>query len=315
MKAAVLFIVFNRPSATRLAFEAIRAARPPRLYIAGDGPRAHARGEEALCSLARQIATQVDWPCELRTRFSDTNHGCRGVANSLSWFFNHEEEGIIIEDDVVPLPSFFDYCEELLDRYRHVPEVGLIVGSNYIQRAYSAPQSYFFTSYFHVWGWATWRRTWNLYDGALTSWPAWLAEGGFGEHFSDPKERAYWQQVLQDVYDRKIDTWAYQLMFMCWRLRLLVAYPNVNLVENIGFGDEATHTKGDVPLYVVESPPSPIRFPLTHPPLLAKNDAADREIWRRVYHRSFRVKLRRFLRHWLRVARPHSNKPRMDHSP
>lgn len=300
MRSAVLFIVFNRPAATKKAFDAIRAARPPRLYVAADGPREGVIGEEVLCAICREIATNVDWPCEVKTRFNISNHGCRGVANSLDWFFQNEEEGIILEDDVVPLPSFFDYCEELLERYRDTSEVGLIVGSNYIQRSYRSSESYLFTSYFHVWGWASWRRTWQLYDGAMGEWPNWVQGGGFSERFSaNPKERLYWRKILQDVFERRIDTWAYQLMFMCWKNRLLVSYPNRNLIENVGFGDEATHTKGDVPLYVIESPVRPLDFPLTHPTLLARDERADEAIWRHVYYRSLRVKLRRFLKRWL----------------
>jgi hypothetical protein len=122
MHTAVLFLVFNRPDPTRRVFDAIRAARPARLYVAADGPRADRAGEAERCAEVRAMATAVDWPCEVLTLFRDANLGCkRGVAEGIDWFFAHEAEGIILEDDVLPHPSFFAYCATLLERYRTVP--------------------------------------------------------------------------------------------------------------------------------------------------------------------------------------------------
>ena len=129
MKSAVLFVVFNRPDTTARVFETIRTAKPPRLYVAADGPRAGRAGEAVLCAKVRQLAMKVDWPCKLYTLFQDTNLGCKiGVSSAINWFFEHEEEGIVLEDDILAQPSFFEYCDEMLDRYRDDTKVSMISG-------------------------------------------------------------------------------------------------------------------------------------------------------------------------------------------
>src|SRR5690349_2048344 len=132
MKSAILFLVFNRPETTARVFEAIRAAQPPRLYVAADGPRASRIGESERCDLTRRIASAVDWPCDITTLFRAANLGCKNaVSSAISWFFEHEEEGVILEDDCLPDPSFFRYCDELLAHYRDDTRIGLISGNNF----------------------------------------------------------------------------------------------------------------------------------------------------------------------------------------
>lgn len=294
MRSPILFVVFNRPDTTARVFAEIRKARPARLYVAADGPRPTKDSDTALCADAREIATAVDWPCDVKTRFSSSNNGCRGVAAAVDWFFQQEEEGIVLEDDTVPSSGFFEYCDELLDRYRGDHRVGMVLGSNFIAPYYQPIASYFFSGYPHIWGWASWRRTWKLYDGALSAWPDWR-DGAMSRTFSIPEEVEYWRKVFDSVYAGEIDTWAYQLMFTCWRNGLLTINPRHNLVSNIGFGDSATHTFGEAPDYVVNSPSSDIALPLFHPDDVRKDPRADRLIWQYVYHRSLSRKLNRFV--------------------
>src|SRR5271165_4717676 len=177
MRSPILFLVFNRPETTRRVFETIRAARPPKLYVSADGPRAGRAGEPQRCDEARRIATSVDWPCEVKTLFRDANLGCKmGVSTGISWFFDQEPEGIILEDDIVPLPSFFDYCDELLARYRDDERVAMISGCNPIANDFRVDESYFFARFCGIWGWASWRRAWRHYDVNISAWPAWRAE-------------------------------------------------------------------------------------------------------------------------------------------
>ena len=165
MNSAVLFVIFNRPETTARVFEAIRSARPPRLYVAADGPRTSRSGEADRCRLVREIASRVDWTCELHTLFREANLGCKlGVSGAIDWFFQSETEGIILEDDVVPLASFFGLCDELLETYRDDPKVFAVSGCNLVSSVYRPNHSYFFSRYCHVWGWATWRRAWEHYD-------------------------------------------------------------------------------------------------------------------------------------------------------
>jgi hypothetical protein len=277
MRSAVLFLVFNRPNTTRRVFEAIRAARPPRLYVAADGPRANRPGEAERCAEARHIAMAVDWPCEVKSLFRDQNLGCKmGVSGGISWFFDSEEEGIILEDDVLPLPSFFAYCDELLERYRCDQRVAMISGSNLISSHFTPKESYFFSRYAVIWGWACWRRTWQQYDVAMKLWPAWRDRGGLTAHSGGNRLfEAYWCDTFDAVYRGEIDTWDYQLVFTCSRLGSLIAVPAQNQTHNLGFGPDATHTTPGSPDYVVESIPQPLDFPLVHPVDVERHEDAD----------------------------------------
>ena len=156
MPPPVLFIVFNRPETTAQVFAAIRTARPERLYIAADGPRAGREGEAERVAETRAIATAVDWPCQVETLVRPENLGCkRAVSSAISWFFENEPEGIVLEDDTVPLASFFTYADEMLERYRHDDRVMMVNGSNLVSHVYKSPYSYFFSAYPRVWGWVS----------------------------------------------------------------------------------------------------------------------------------------------------------------
>ncbi len=145
MKSPVLFLIFNRPDTTAKVFEAIREARPPKLYIAADGPRPNRAGEKDRCEVTRAIATQVDWPCEVKKLFRDENLGCgKAVSEAITWFFENEPEGIILEDDILPHPDFFPYCDEMLEKYRDNDRVGIISGHNHIYRDLNRESSYGF---------------------------------------------------------------------------------------------------------------------------------------------------------------------------
>ena len=208
MKSPLLFLVFNRPKTTRQVFEAIRAERPTKLYVAADGPRQNRQDEPERCEEVRRVATNVDWPCEVKTRFSDHNFGCKaGVSNGINWFFENEEEGVILEDDILPLPSFFAYCDELLERYRHDDRVAMISGCNLISSYYKPNESYFFSRIPHIWGWASWRRAWQHFDISMNTWPVWRDQGGL-EYFSAGNKlvNSYWRHKFNEVYNGKIDT-------------------------------------------------------------------------------------------------------------
>ena len=154
----VLFLVFNRSDTATQVFEKIRQVRPSRLYVAGDGPR-EGYNEEEKVAKAREIATRVDWPCEVKTLFRDKNLGCaHGCSNAISWFFQHEEKGIILEDDCVPHLDFFTFCENLLDRYAEDERVTVVSGNNFQKGKWRGDASYYFSKFPHIWGWATWRR-------------------------------------------------------------------------------------------------------------------------------------------------------------
>jgi hypothetical protein len=275
MATSVLFLVFNRPEMTALVMDAIRAAQPPRLYVAADGPRDRP-GEAERCEQARRIATAVDWPCTVQTLFRPQNLGLRdAVSSAITWFFEREEEGIILEDDCIPCSTFFLYCSELLERYRDDRRVMSISGDNF-QRGTSIDQySYYFSKYAHGWGWATWRRAWALYDRNMDFWPE-LRDAGMLKAWSDGYEafEHYWTRIFNDVASGTINSWGYRFLFSCWAQGGLTCLPRSNLVANIGFGPEATHTK-DPTSWQSEMPVFDLEFPLRHPPFVYRNVDAD----------------------------------------
>ena len=239
----VLFLVFNRPDTATQVFEKIRQAKPYRLYIASDGPRAGHDDEEKITKV-REIATRVDWPCEVKTLFRDRNLGCaHGCSNAISWFFEHEEQGIILEDDCVPHLDFFSFCENLLNRYAEDEKVSVISGNNYQKGKWRGDASYYFSKYPHIWGWATWRRAWRYYQSDISFWSKWKKSDAWLNFTPDKVERRYWEYIFKRVQDGRINSWAYYWVANVWHKGGLTAIPNVNLVRNIGFGEDATHTK------------------------------------------------------------------------
>jgi hypothetical protein len=298
MKSAVLFLIFNRPETTTQVFEAIRLARPPRLYVAADGPRAGKVGEFERCEQARQIAIKVDWPCEVHTLFQETNLGCkRGVSTGIDWFFKCEEEGVILEDDVLPVPSFFEYCDAMLERFRNDANIGIITGSNLVVSHMNVDSSYVVTNVPLIWGWASWRRAWKSYDVALKKWPAWKKNGGLKKILhGNWLLSSYWADAFERVHSGKLDTWDYQWLFACWHSKLLTIMPTKNLTDNLGYGIESTHTSAAKPQFLLESLPEDLSFPLKAPKTLNPNWLIDKTIFQRVHGVNFIGYLRRRLR-------------------
>ena len=243
MQTALLFLVFNRPDTTIQVFKKIRQAKPPRLYVASDGPRDGNNDDKKKVTKVREIATKVDWPCEIKTLFRDKNLGCKkGVSTAITWFFEHEEQGIILEDDCVPNLDFFTFCENLLQRYDKDERISTITGNNFQDGKWRGNASYYFSKYNHCWGWATWRRSWKNYDGDIKFWSKWSNSNAWLDFISDKVERRYWQNIFDRVHSGQVNSWAYPWTASTWYKEGLTITPNVNLVSNIGFGENATHT-------------------------------------------------------------------------
>jgi hypothetical protein len=267
-KTPIVFIVFNRPEHTASVLQRIAQVRPSRLLVIADGPRTDRPGESATCQKVRDIATQVEWPCEVLTNFSDTNLGCRRrVISGLKWAFEHVEEAIILEDDVVPDVSFFRFCDEMLARFRGDSRISMITGFNIVPDHPHSQWSYSYSQLTHIWGWATWRRSWAMYDEHLSDWPSIKAACLMQELFPLPAQCRFWTRIFDEMYnDTGPDTWDYQWAYTNLVQRRLSITPRVNLIENIGFGPGATHT------HRVEDAPSvapgSLSFPLIHPPAM-----------------------------------------------
>lgn len=274
MKSPVLFIIFKRVDTTRRVFERIREAKPPRLYVAADGPRKDRFDEIEKCIATRKVVENIDWPCEVFRLFREENLGCgKGVSSAITWFFEHEEQGIIIEDDVLPHIDFFRYCDEMLDRYRDNQNIQLIAGRNYFLKDYPSKYSYYLSSYAHIWGWASWRRVWKTYCFDVNSYDEKTLKSNCYKRL--PKKSAkYFCNIYEKMKRMEIDTWDYQLVINEFFYNRYAISPFVNMIENLGMGSiDAVHTKYDIPeisSYMAKSP-----YPLRHPEKLTTDEKAD----------------------------------------
>jgi len=247
--APVLMLLFNRPDLTEGLIGQLRLARPDKLYIATDGPRAQVDGERERVSAVRKLVERIDWPCEKKWLIREENLGCGvAVSSALDWFFGEVDEGIILEDDCHPDPTFFEFASEMLQRYRNDEKVFSICGSRFFPPSLNCIEPYYFSKYPSIWGWATWRRAWEHYDFSMQVLSAEEWTVIVEEACEDPLERAYWMYFLDILLRGDADTWDFQFVFTQWRKRGLTVTPGVNLVKNEGFRPDATHTKIAMPM-------------------------------------------------------------------
>jgi hypothetical protein len=265
LETPVLFLIFNRPDLTQKVFNEIKKAKPLELYVAADGPRENVRGEKEKCEKTREIIKKVDWDCDVHTLFRRENLGCKiAVSSAIDWFFDHVKEGIILEDDCFPSQSFFRFCQALLNKYRFHDNIMHINGNNF-GKLLNINSSYDFCSYPHVWGWATWKRAWSHYDVKMKGWKDLKIRGKV-------KKNMKWnifkykleENKFNRTYKNEMDTWDYQWQYTIYLNHGIVICPQKNLISNIGFDHDATHTlnknslKANLNIYKID-------FPLNHP--------------------------------------------------
>jgi glycosyltransferase involved in cell wall biosynthesis len=239
-KVPILFLGFNRPEETAKSFACIREYQPKKLYVALDGPRNEKDNSD--CDRVRNIVKNVDWHCDVKYLVRGKNLGCRKAVNeAIDWFFEAEEYGVIYEDDILANDAFFDFCSKMLLRYKNDDRIWLVTGNNLLG-IWKEDKDYFFSRIGAIWGWATWRRAWQSHDKKMKNWPEVKRQGSLfsilPEKMADER-----MNVFQRVYEKKIDTWDYQFTFSRLTHSGLSIIPSRNLVENIGFTKDATHTK------------------------------------------------------------------------
>jgi hypothetical protein len=243
MNISILFLIFNRPDTTQKVFEVIREAKPKQLFVSADGPRVGKEGEKGRCEETRNIIKQVDWDCEVKTLFRDENLGCgKAVSGAITWFFENVEEGIILEDDCLPNLSFFKYCEELLEKYRFEDRIFMISGDNFLPESLRLKESYYFTNFPHIWGWASWRRAWSKYSFKMEGFLDFVKDEKIKNVLNKKENQNYFLERFNEVYKGNIDTWDYQWVYSIWKNNGISIAPSVNLISNIGFGNMGTHT-------------------------------------------------------------------------
>ena len=222
----------------------------------------------------RAVIDTIDWGCDVRTLYADANMGLADrVASGLTWIFAQVESAIILEDDCVADPTFFPFCEELLERYGDDERVMVISGDNFQFGRHQTEYSYTYSRYPHCWGWATWRRAWQYYDHTMAAWPLVQTQGLLADILGDTQAVGYWHRILQGVYAGQINSWAYRWTLTCWLQNGLTILPASDLVSNIGFGEQGTHTKDESDFEGIAV--SPMAFPLQHPPHMVRNARAD----------------------------------------
>jgi len=296
----ILLVAWRRPETLRQVIYAIRKVQPTRLYVACDGPSPGRPGEaEKVLATKKVIEDEINWSCHVECLYSEINQGCRlGVSRAISWFFDQVEEGIILEDDCVPHPDFFSYCDELLDRYRNDARIWWISGTNARLGSIPSENSYFISRYGHCWGWATWRTRWTHYDRDLSSLSSFLKTHGFHSLFPDRRQAHFWRKQLLRLRDVHYpDTWDYQWSYTCLINGGLSVVPSSNLVSNIGFDQDATHTKNSYGALCTQVTQS--IMPLRHPEFLLPDPSVDLETFNTIcsvpFFRRLILKLQRIL--------------------
>ncbi len=268
----ILILAFNRPDTLRRLIHTLRPLAPPVLYCSQDGPRAHNPIDTKKCKEVKEVWGEIDWKCELHFLIRKKNLGCqKAVSQAITWFFETEEMGIILEDDCIPDASFFPFCGELLKKYKDDDRIMHIAGNSFIE---SEVSSYHFTRYPFCWGWATWRRAWKHFDVEMVDWPSLRQSGWLQSLFPNPISPFFWKRMYDGVYQEKIDSWAIPWVYSVWTQNGLCIQPNINLVTNIGFGKNSTHTPdAHSPLANIRT--AAISLPLNHPEKMVRENRTD----------------------------------------
>jgi len=295
----ILLIAFNRPKNTQLIFDQIKKIQPSKLYFSVDGPRGNNSDDIIKCKEVKNITKQIDWNCELKTKFSNTNLGCgRGPASGITWFFENEHEGIILEDDMMPDLIFFNYCKSLLEKYRNNKDIHIISGGN-IFKSYSKENSYYFSRATRMWGWATWERVWKNFDFDVKCDKIELAKA-----LADFNINATYVRLITNFYSKvfsvdKRSYWDFQVDYMLFINRAINIMPNSHLVGNTGFSEEGTHTKSYSSICEKDIDYSRF-FPLKHPLQITVDEECDKTTFRKTYYispiRVYRGKIKKVLK-------------------
>lgn len=275
----IVIIIYNRKKALEKLVTVLRGISPTKVFVIADGPKP---GEEKKVLEARSVIETIDWVVKIEKIYSSQNLGLKDrIKSGLDEVFSKVETAIILEDDCIPSQQFFYYCEELLHKYKDEGKILSISGDNFLKGRVPIKDSYYFSRFFHSWGWATWKRAWKMYDEHLNSWPQQKKEAWLEKIFSSKSERAYWSTIFDLVKKDRIKSWAYRWSYTHFKLGGLSIVPAKNLVQNVGFGSDATNTKlGRKSLsQTVRS----LRFPLTHPNEIEGNNDADEYTGKTLY--------------------------------
>ncbi len=301
----VALIAFNRPETTRKVLASIRSVKPKQLFIIADAPRENCPEDLISCEAVKRIIDEeVDWDCLLYKRYPKENLGCgKGPSSGISWVFEHVDRCIILEDDCLPVKTFFTFCEDLLEKYHSDTRVMMISGNHHLFEKVHLKYPYSFSRHTQTWGWATWKRAWDLYDYDMIRWPEVKESSWLMRIMGDEVNAKRWERLFDKCFeDDKKDYWDFQWTLCCFSQNALNIIPDRNLVSNIGFGESKGTHFFDSSSPFANLPTFEMQFPLTHPSLFIPNIEIDRRINKDVYgHISFYERVKRKLSRMLKV--------------
>lgn len=287
----ILIILFNRPYLTIKLLDRLKLIKPSKLYIAADGPRENKVGEAQLCEETRKLINIIDWDCDVKTLFREKNIGCGlGVSSAISWMFEFEEYGIILEDDCLPDLSFFPYCEELLIRFKDDKEVFQISGTNLQNGQKRGEGSYYFSYYSGIWGWATWRRSWNYFTHKFEDLDETFNSGQLDKIFQSQSEKLFWYRKFKESENLSHTIWDNHWLYSVWKNNGIGIAPNINLIINLGFLNSGTH------VFLKDSKREQQRTYTMKFPLIHSSKIIDRSADLYIYKNIFSHSIFRFLR-------------------
>ena len=282
MNVAILLLIWRRPGHTKKVIDSIRKIAPRKIYISADGHKKNDDYNKKLVEMVREIVIkEIDWECKVMKNFSKVNKGCKNaVSDGIDWFFNYENEGIILEDDCLPSEAFYYFCSSLLEKYRNNEKIWAICGNGYQESNMDNENSYFYSRYVDIWGWATWKRCWQKYDRDMKTWQDKKSAQKLKNIFEKNREFKYWKKIFDNLFfNNQPDTWDYQWQYTLFINSGMACMPFMNLVENIGFGEGATHTT-EIPVitdFDIEKSKS-FKFPLCHPNYISRSKKCDKNL-------------------------------------
>ena len=284
----VLLIAWKRPTKVLKVIDSLKQVKPNYIYVACDGPNRGIKDEVQKVTETRKIIEmEINWNYKKFKKFyRETNHGAMyGVSDAITWFFQNEAEGIILEDDCLANKDFYHFSAEMLKKYRTEERIWSITGNNFQKGNFVGNDSYYFSCFTHIWGWATWKRCWEKYEVDIKSWPDFKKRNKLNHFFCKKHEKKYWSKIFDQMYkNKKPDTWDYQWFFSSLNNKGLNIIPNTNLVENIGFGSDSTNTKSKKSPLTYKKESSKINiFPLKHPKKIIRSVKADDFTSRKYY--------------------------------
>lgn len=281
IKSPVVIFIYNRPEITLQLFNLICRVRPPKIYLISDGPKFADEIDFSKVIQCREIFNETNWIVEIKKNFSPVNLGCKiRIKSGIDWVFASENCAIILEDDCIPDESFFMFADEMLSKYESDLRIGAICAANFLTTRDIPVASYFATSHTQIWGWATWRNRWKLYDSKMSNWPSEKKEFASDSYFNGIVQKFAWNKSFDSAFANKVDTWDINWQYTLWRHNLYSILPNINLVNNLGFNLDGTHTKNTVnPLPEIGL--GGISFPLKYPERLGTEPGIEAKLFRK----------------------------------